>query len=214
MILSIKQNGKECLINMSTVLDIDLTPFFKTKAQAIDFSSRIASISAKIYEANFNLEQILLDEFGIQKKDKFMSLLRNSKVNPESSTALKAFLTKVQETTNTLPVLSLTLAFEPKDKTLQVLSEWFMMNIKKQMLFEITVDKQIIAGANINYKGRFLEASIRPIFDKMLVEMTPGTGQKTSGDAPQTAPQSGANQQQIAQQPAQQQPAPVTNQQA
>lgn len=176
---------------MSTVLDIDLTPFFKTKAQAVDFSTRMASLSAKIYEANFNLEQMLLDEFGIQKKDKFMALLRNSKVNPESATALKAFFTKIQETTNALPVLSLTMAFEPKDKTLQALSEWFMMNVKKQMLFEITVDPLIIGGANINYKGRFLEASIRPVFDKMLNEMNATGAQKPTEPTPKPAQQQG-----------------------
>jgi hypothetical protein len=154
-------------------MDLDLTPFFKTKAQATDFTSRLAGISAGIYETNFNLEQALLDEFGITKKDKFMTLLRNNKVNPEKAADLKAFFTKIQETSKTLPVLSLTIAFEPKDKTLQALSEWFVMNIKKQMLFEITVDRQIIGGAAINYKGKFLDATVKPVFDKILLDLMP-----------------------------------------
>jgi hypothetical protein len=162
-------------------MELDLTPFFKTKAQATDFSSRLAGISASVYENNFHLEQALLDEFGITKKDKFMSLLRNNKVNPEKAADLKAFFTKIQETTNTLPILSLTIAFEPKDKNLQALSEWFVMNIKKQMLFEITVDPHVIGGAKINYKGKFLDASVKPIFDKILLDLLPTiTEQKSS----------------------------------
>lgn len=157
---------KECLISM----DLDLTPFIKTRGQATDFISRIASISAKVYETDFNLEQTLLDEFGIGKKDKFMTLLRNNKVNPESATALKDFLTKLMETAKTIPVLSMTISFEPKEKILTALSEWCVMNLKKQMIFDITVDSKIIAGASIDYKGKHVDATIRPIFNKLLKE--------------------------------------------
>lgn len=152
-------------------MEIDLTPFFKTKAQAMDFSARIATVSSKIYETNFNLESSLLEEFGIQKKDKFMTLLRENKINPESATALKAFLAKIQTTINTLPILSMTIAIEPKEKTLQALSEWFVMNIKKQMIFEIVVDKNIIAGAKLQYKGKFVDGSIKPRFDESMKQL-------------------------------------------
>lgn len=167
-------------------MDLDLTPFFKTKAQATDFSSRLAGISAKVYETNFNLEQALLDEFGITKNDKFMSLLRNNKINPEKATDLKAFFAKIQDTINKLPTLSMTIAFEPKEKTLDALSEWFVMNIKKQMLFEITVDPSVIGGAKLNFSGKFINASVKPIFDRMLVEIlnpSQPTNQQPSGSA-------------------------------
>ncbi len=157
-------------------MELDLTPFFKTKAQAMDFNARIGTISSKIYETNFHLESSLLDEFGIQKKDKFMTLLRDNKINPESATALKAFLTKLQAAVNALPVLSMTIAVEPKEKTLQALSEWFVMNIKKQMIFEIVVDKNIIAGAKLQYKGKFVDGSIKPRFDESMKQlMKPST---------------------------------------
>lgn len=158
---------KGCLTNM----DLDLTPFIKTKADATDFSARIAAISAQVYAVGFTLEQALLDEFGIQKKDKFMKLLRDNNINIEKDAELKEFLTKLQSTAQSLPVLTLTIAFEPKAKTLQALSEWFVMNIKKHMLFEITVDPKLIAGATINYKGKYMDASIKPVFDKMLIEL-------------------------------------------
>lgn len=152
-------------------MDLDLTPFFKTKAQATDFAMRLAPISAKIYETNFNLDQALMDEFGLQKKDKFLSLLHANKINTEKTSDLKAFFSKIQDHINKLPVLSMTVAFEPKEKTLAAIAEWFMLNLKKQMLFEITVEPDVIAGAKINYKGKFLDASAKPVFDKMLIEI-------------------------------------------
>jgi F0F1-type ATP synthase delta subunit len=112
-----------------------------------------------------------MDEFGLQKKDKFLSLLHANKINTEKTSDLKAFFTKIQDHINKLPVLSLTVAFEPKEKTLAAIAEWFMLNLKKQMLFEITVEQDVIAGTKINYKGKFLDASVKPIFDKMLTDI-------------------------------------------
>lgn len=165
-------------------MELDLTLFFKTKAQATDFASRLAVISAKVYETNFNLEQELLDEFGITKKDKFMTLLRNNHIAPEKAADLKAFFTKIQDRINKLPTLSLTIAFEPKEKTLHALSEWFVMNIKKQMLFEITVDPNVIGGAKLNYQGNFLDASVKPLFDKTLQDILPTVAEQKTIEQP------------------------------
>ena len=155
---------------------LDLTYFFKTKAQANDFISRIAAVSGKVYGTKFDLEKELLEEFGMQKRDKFMTLLRTNNVNPEKADALKAFFTTIQKYTEALPTLTLTIAFEPKEKTLQALSEWFMMNIKKQMLFEIIVDPKVIGGSTISYRGQYADFSIKPIFEKLVKEtLNPST---------------------------------------
>ncbi len=69
-----------------------------------------------------------------------------------------------------LPVMSLVLAFEPKDTTLIALSEWFLLNIKRQALFEITVNPRMIAGVTISFKGRHLDFSIKPTFDAIVAE--------------------------------------------
>lgn len=160
-------------------MDLDLTPFFKTKAQATDFMTSMAAVASVIYETNFNLEQALLNEFGLAKKDKLIALLHANKINIENTQALKAFFTKIQDTTSKLPVLSLTIAFEPKEKDLQAMSEWFIMNIKKQMLFEVTVNQNLIGGAVINYKGKFMDASIKPHFDKILKDILEHVSDKT-----------------------------------
>ena len=64
-----------------------------------------------------------------------------------------------------LPVLSLTIAFEPQDGTLKTLAEWFFINMHKQMLFELEVDRKVIAGAKIKYNGKFYDFTIRSTFE-------------------------------------------------
>lgn len=151
---------------MATI--VDLSAFFQTKAQATDFSSRIATVSEKIYETDFDLEKVLMEQFGLRKKEHFLTLLRDHNVSADSPTSLKQFLTDIQKDITTLKVLTLKFAFEPKEQTLKALSEWFVMNIKRQVLFDITVDPSIIAGAVISFNGKDTDCSIKEKFHHIV----------------------------------------------
>ncbi len=148
--------------------NLDLSYFFKTKIQAGDFCTRLATLSQQIYETNFNLETALIDAFGMQKKDKFIILLRDNAVNTDSPASLKEFLDKLQEKITALPILSLTIAFEPKEQTLNAISEWFLLHMKRQVLFETVIDPKIIAGAAITFNGRYMDFSIKSKYEKIL----------------------------------------------
>ncbi len=146
---------------------LDLSEFFKTKAEAIDFSQRLSIVAQKIFETNFNLEKILMEQLGLHRKEKFVSLMRENNVNLSSNSALKDFITLIQSKISYLPVLSITLAFEPTAQTLQALSDWFLLN-KKQVLFEISVDRNLLAGVAIYYNSKYLDFSIKSRFEKIL----------------------------------------------
>lgn len=150
---------------------IDLSAFFITKAQAIDFASRLGAVTEKIFQTDFNFEKSFAEQFGVQKKDKFLSLLRTHNITMESHTALKDFLQKIQEVISSLSVVSLVIAFEPSESSLMAISQWFVMNTSKQVLLDITVDPSLIAGAAINYNGRHADFSIKPAFTKLVTEM-------------------------------------------
>jgi F0F1-type ATP synthase delta subunit len=147
---------------------IDLSEFMTTKAEANDFLERITTVTEKVFQTNFNFQNALKEQFGVTKSDRFLSLLLNNNINAESLPAVKDFLHKLQEQVTQLPVLSITIAFEPSQQTLAALSEWFLVNMKKQMLFDITVDKRLVAGAIINYHGKHRDFSVRPVFKQIL----------------------------------------------
>ena len=146
---------------------LDLSDFITTKPQAVDFAARLSSISEKIYEVDFSLEKTLQEQFGVQKKDKFLSLLRKNEIPAGSSSALGNFLGKIQETITSLPTTTMTLAVEPKEETLKTISNWFLLNLKRQVLVEIHIDPNIIAGATVGYQGKQFNTSIRSIFDEV-----------------------------------------------
>jgi hypothetical protein len=145
---------------------IDLSNFFQTRSQANDFSARLETITEQAYHTTFNIEKALMEQFGIAKKDKFLILLRDNKVGIDQIKPIKDFIKRVQEIIAGLPVVPITIAFEPKEQTLQLLSEWFMVNLKKQVLFDITVDRKLIAGAAITFKGTYRDFSIKAKFDE------------------------------------------------
>ena len=150
---------------------IDLSDLFNTRPQAVDFSARLTIILKKVFEKEFNPEKIFMEQFGIEKKDKFMTLLRDNNVNPQSRLDIKNFMEKILERINVLPVISLVLAFEPNEHTLQLFSRWFTLNTNKQVLFDIKVDKKLIAGAAILSNGKYLDFSIKPEFDVIFAQM-------------------------------------------
>ncbi|MDO8270036.1 MAG: F0F1 ATP synthase subunit delta [Candidatus Levybacteria bacterium] len=147
---------------------IDLSDLFNTRSQAEDFSARLELVAKEIFETGFNPEKALLSQFGITKKETFMNLLRNNNVNAESRLAIKEFIDKIQAKIASLPVMSMVLAFEPTDETLQAFSRWFILNTKKQVLFDIKIDKTIIGGAAILSNGKYLDYSIKPTFEKVM----------------------------------------------
>ena len=167
---------------------LELTNFFKTKAQANDFSTRLAVVIQRLYENDFGIESALTDIFGIQKKDSFMALLRAHNVTIDRVDALKIFLIKVQDAIAKLPVLDITVAFEPHQKNLQAVSDWFLINLKKQILLNVTVDRHIIGGAKISYQGKYIDASIKPIYDALVMPPPPPATQPEKV-VPQTQPE-------------------------
>lgn len=147
---------------------IDLSLFVKTKADATDFVAKIGSILEHVYKTDFTLEHELLAQFGLTKQEKFVVFLRNSNVQLDSLAQVQAFLTSLQQKVSHLPILSLTLAFDPTEETLEKLSDWFILNTKQHILFDITVNPELIAGVTITYNGKYVDTSVRPAFDAIL----------------------------------------------
>ena len=147
---------------------IDLSDFFTTRAEANDFLSRLTTLSEMFFQTGFDLEKSLNEQFGINKSDRIIAILRANNVPTESLPAVKEFIFILMSKISSLPVLSLTVAFEPKAETLKSLSEWFFINLHKQMLFDISLDQNIIAGAKITYNGKFFDFSIKSTFERIL----------------------------------------------
>lgn len=150
------------------ISQINLSDFFVTKAQADEFVQSLDDIMDQLFEINFNLEKSLTKEFGLEKKDKFINVLRDIGLTDSSTENLKQLLEQMQVLVKKIPVLSMTIAFEPDDNTLKAFLQWFLFSLNKQVLIDIHVDKSLIAGATLNYNGKFKDYSIKPLFNDII----------------------------------------------
>lgn len=148
--------------------NVDLSDLFTTRTEANDFLMRLTTISEMFFQTGFNFDHALTQHFGINKRDRFISILNANNINTESLPAVKEFIFILMSKISSLPVLTLAIAFEPQEQTLKTLAEWFFINMHKQILFDISVDKSVIAGAKITYNGKFFDFSIRPTFERVL----------------------------------------------
>ncbi len=144
---------------------MDLSGFFVTKSQAGDFTRGLSNIIDKMYETNFNLENAFAEEFGIDKRDKFIELLHE---NSHKNISLKDYLTSFIEQIKILPELDITIAYEPNNETLKAISQWFIISFNKQVLLNIKVDRSLIAGAAINFKGKYRDYSFKNQFEEIV----------------------------------------------
>lgn len=150
---------------------IDLSDFFITRSQANDFTVRLNTVIEQMYTTNYNFEKAINTQFGIQKADTFLKILRDHGLQNATLREVQEFLKKIQEIIKNISVVSLTLAFEPSDDVLKSLAQWFVFNVKKQVVFDIQVDHHLIAGMKINYNGKFKDYSAAPLFEKLVENM-------------------------------------------
>jgi F0F1-type ATP synthase delta subunit len=112
-----------------------------------------------------------MDQFGVAKTDKFMKLLRDNDIHPESNSSLQEWLKILLAKISSLPIVSLTLAFEPDESTTKIISGWFPLNINNQALLNITVQPDLIDGAVVDFNGKHGDFSLKPTFDRILEQV-------------------------------------------
>lgn len=60
------------------------------------------------------------------------------------------------------------IAFEPDQDLRNTLLDWVQEQFGEDIMLEIRVDKTLIAGAQIYFEGKYIDASLRKDVDKIL----------------------------------------------
>lgn len=147
---------------------VDLSSLFLTKSQATDFIQRLSRVLEKVYTTNFSLDATLGEVLGITLKERILKIMREQQIELTNPSEIQNFLKKLQESISALPTVTLTVPFEPTEDSLRAFSEWFLLTLKKQFLITIEVDKSLLAGARVTYKGKFKEYSFREKFTAVM----------------------------------------------
>lgn len=142
--------------------------FLKTKDEAGQFLVIIDQLIGSIFQTNFNFEANLDKLLTHEQKEQVLALARAKGVNLSQVSQIKSFLQNLTKEINSLPVIDLTMAYSPKEKSLEDIHNWFYINFKKSVLLNINVDKKIIGGAVVAFKGKYYDYSVLKRLDQQL----------------------------------------------
>lgn len=134
------------------------------------FSETISALVRTRSEAN-----LLLEEIDILTKSLYkigsgnLDAALESSIRAKTANAIKLFLgtegheevfNRLRERVNNLEYINLTLGFEPTLETLGRISNWVRQNIKDDIALDLSIDKSILGGAKIEYKGRIFNSTL------------------------------------------------------
>lgn len=74
---------------------------------------------------------------------------------------VKGILASAYKAVCDLPILKLILAFEPSEVVINDISRWARVNLEKGILIDLSMDRNILGGAVIIYRGKFYDFSVR-----------------------------------------------------
>lgn len=132
-----------------------------TRDELFLFYKELDQIIDLIFRIDGNIEKKISKVVNPEKKDLLVSFLNSSCKNLKNPVMIQETLITLKKLGNTLPVISLHLAFEPTQEILEKMSLWCESKLEQKVLFDVSLDRRLIGGAYISYNGLYLEDSVR-----------------------------------------------------
>lgn len=80
------------------------------------------------------------------------------------------YLEDLLQKISSLPALSLTIAFEPTEESIDVFSSWAKSNIDSNVLLDIHFDTVLVGGAIVEYEGMYRDYSLKKKIEEMFAQ--------------------------------------------
>ncbi len=106
----------------------------------------------KVHDTELDVPYIIRDEF-IKAPDK------------------NAFLEALKSDMLNVRILELTTAVYLDEKSISRISNWVKVNIGPDVVIDLNIDPEIMAGVNMTFQGKFKEFSLRDIFENSLSQL-------------------------------------------
>lgn len=116
--------------------------------------------------------EILTKDVAFPLSDSLIKLAQEYQINLTDPIASDIFFNELREQISQLPLLTITLAHQPTLDLVKQVNDWVIANVKGFAATDFVVDKTLIGGAIIAYKGKTRDHSINKLI----------TGVSTIGD--------------------------------
>lgn len=148
---------------------IDILSQVHTTSEADHFLSQITALSESLFNNKTLFKEKLEELFPSELSISIMNGIRESGFNLDNSIELQHYFENITNFVKQAPVINITIAFRPKQKTTQKIYDWISLRLKRPVLLNIKVEKQIIGGAIIEFNGKYLEYTIHRTLNEIII---------------------------------------------
>lgn len=118
--------------------------------------SEVESLKSALFETkNGGLENALRTNV----RASVASLLRKGMEGQNATNYLDGLILELKS----LEELKITLAIEPTENMVEAIYSWVINNSMGNVILNIEVDKRVIAGAQISYRGKYFDGSLAEV---------------------------------------------------
>jgi len=143
----------------------DILSLVKTQEEANEFQKQIDHLLSMLF-TNVTFETAVQETISFDKQGKLLAMFNREHVNLQQLPAVQTVLQEIKRTIAQLPIITISLAFEPKQRVIETIATWLLAHIKKSALIHIVVDRSLIGGAILEYKGVLKDYSLKKILQE------------------------------------------------
>jgi len=141
----------------------------QTTEDVVKLDEEIDLLLQSIYHVDKDMFEDTLEKMvRIRMAMEIRKLVKQAAISKKEE--IKILLSNVYRTICALPILQLTLAFEPSDAVIGSISRWARQNLADGILLDLSLDRSVLGGAIIVYHGKFydltLKKKLQEVFDK------------------------------------------------
>ncbi len=133
----------------------------KTKSYADEVVDHMDELKDSLYNKRIDLDKKMSQLFSFEMKEKIMAYSWQEQINLNDPESFGKFLLELRSYVKNMPVVKISIAFEPTDEMVKDISGWFIENYGKNVLVDLCFDKDLIAGAVIEFNQEIKDFSLK-----------------------------------------------------
>jgi F0F1-type ATP synthase delta subunit len=132
-----------------------------TVTESFDLMHQLDALSQSLFNTKMTLEQKLDLYLEFSIKNNLLMLMEKSGIDMNDANAIEKFIAELKKRVKEIPVFEFEIAYEPNSNTIKHVAEWIYFNLQQNVLLDVKINPDLIAGAIIGFRGKMGDFSLK-----------------------------------------------------
>ena len=147
---------------MKNVINLlPISAYLSTGFHVREVTAALDKLQGEYFKNNQPFLETLEKEIPFPLSESLKKLARENDVRMDNREEVDNFLSRLRDDIQSIPRLTITLSFEPTLELIKEINQWIIVNLKAAIVLEFGVDKTLVGGAQVAYKGKFVDHSLK-----------------------------------------------------